>query len=70
MFPIRCFTCGRPIAQYWEKYKERVLKGEDPEKVLDDLGIKSYCCRRMFISWPILEEGKELIDEVLPYKRY
>ncbi|MGJ7029329.1 DNA-directed RNA polymerase subunit N (RpoN/RPB10) [Methanothermobacter sp. DSM 3267] len=24
--------------------------GEDPGKVLDDLGLKRYCCRRMLIS--------------------
>ncbi|MCY0868520.1 MAG: DNA-directed RNA polymerase subunit N [Desulfurococcus sp.] len=50
LFPVRCFTCGRPIGHLWEEYLKRVEKGEDPGKVLDDLGVKRYCCRRMFLS--------------------
>ncbi|NPA22108.1 MAG: DNA-directed RNA polymerase subunit N [Candidatus Micrarchaeota archaeon] len=49
-FPIRCFTCGKIIGHLWEEYEERVNKGEHPGKVLDDLGVKRYCCRRMFIG--------------------
>ena len=50
MFPVRCFTCGKVIGDKWEEFKRRVESGEDPGKVLDDLGITRYCCRRMFIS--------------------
>ena len=50
MIPIRCFTCGYPIGAKWEIFVERVKKGEEPRKVLDDLGIKRYCCRRMLLS--------------------
>jgi len=50
MFPVRCFTCGAPIGHLWEEFKKRVEVGEDPGKVLDELGIKRYCCRRMFLS--------------------
>lgn len=50
IIPVRCFTCGYPIASKWEEYKKRIARGEDPKKVLDDLGIKRYCCRRMFLS--------------------
>ncbi|MEM0371231.1 MAG: DNA-directed RNA polymerase subunit N [Ignisphaera sp.] len=50
IIPVRCFTCGYPIATKWEEYSRRVARGEDPKKVLDDLGIKRYCCRRMFLS--------------------
>lgn len=28
----------------------RVSQGEPPGKVLDEMGIKRYCCRRMFLS--------------------
>jgi len=61
MVPIRCFTCGFPIAEYWEEYKTRINKGEKPAEILDSLGIKRYCCRRMFIS------TFEYIDEILQY---
>jgi DNA-directed RNA polymerase subunit N len=50
MIPIRCFSCGKPISAYFREYQERVKEGESPKKVLDDLGLKRYCCRRMLIS--------------------
>lgn len=50
MIPIRCFSCGKPIAHLWAKFKERVAKGENPKKVLDDLGLERYCCRAIFLG--------------------
>ncbi len=50
IIPIRCFTCGKPLAHLWEKYKERVEAGEQPGKVLDELGIKDMCCRALFLG--------------------
>ncbi len=50
MIPIRCFSCGKPISAYFEEYQKRIMKGENPREVLDDLGLKRYCCRRMLIS--------------------
>ncbi|MEN2999614.1 MAG: DNA-directed RNA polymerase subunit N [Acidilobaceae archaeon] len=44
--PVRCFTCGAPLGHLWEQFKSRVEAGESPEKVLDSLGVKRYCCRR------------------------
>lgn len=63
MMPVRCFSCGKPIAHLWEQYKERIDKGEDPKKVLDELGVKSYCCRSVFIG------NVELIDQTGKFKR-
>ena len=50
LVPIRCFSCGKPIAHLWEKYKEKIEKGEDRKKVMDDLGLERYCCRSMFLG--------------------
>lgn len=61
MLPVRCFTCGALLGDKFDTFKSRVNSGEDPAKVLDDLGIKRYCCRRMLIS------SVDVIDEVLPY---
>ncbi|UYZ39966.1 MAG: DNA-directed RNA polymerase subunit N [Candidatus Methanospirare jalkutatii] len=58
MIPVRCFTCGKVIADVWEEFKERIKK-EEPKKVLDELGIDRYCCRRMLLS------HAELIDEIV-----
>ncbi len=50
MIPVRCFTCGKVIGQYWEEFKERTENGEDPGKVLTQLGVKRYCCRQNFVG--------------------
>jgi len=63
MIPVRCFSCGQVIADKWEEFDKRVKNGEDAGKVLDDLGIKRYCCRRMIIS------HVDLIDEIINYGR-
>ncbi len=64
MIPVRCFTCGAVIGDKWEEYDRRVNKEhEHPEKVFEDLGIKRYCCRRMFLS------NIELIDEFVGNSR-
>ena len=62
MFPVRCFTCGALIADKWDEYRERVDAGEEPGKVLDELGVKRYCCRRMFLS------HYEVFDEVIEFQ--
>jgi DNA-directed RNA polymerase subunit N len=63
MIPIRCFTCGKLIGHKYEEYQSRIKKGEDQTKVLDDLEIRKYCCRRMMISQP------DLFEEVKEYPR-
>ncbi|MGD0329404.1 MAG: DNA-directed RNA polymerase subunit N [Nitrososphaeria archaeon] len=62
MIPVRCFTCGSLIADKYEEYKKRVDAGEDSGKVLDELGVKRYCCRRMFVS------NVDVVDQILPYE--
>ncbi len=61
MIPIRCFTCGNMIGDKFAPFQSRTSQGEDPQKVLDDLGLKRYCCRRMLIS------SVDVIDQVLPF---
>jgi len=63
IIPIRCYSCGKPVAHLWEAYCERTAKGEDPKKVLDDLGLKRYCCRALFLG------HIDLIDTVSQFKK-
>jgi len=64
MMPVRCFTCGAVVADHWEEYDKRVNKGhEDAGKVLDEMGYKRYCCRRMFVS------NVELIDQLISIEK-
>ncbi|MBS3094123.1 DNA-directed RNA polymerase subunit N [Candidatus Pacearchaeota archaeon] len=56
IIPVRCFSCGKPIAHLWEEYKRRVSEGELPKKVLDDLGFERFCCRSVFLGQTDLVE--------------
>ena len=61
IIPVRCFSCGKVVGSAFEAYQKRVRAGEEPEKVLNSLGLERYCCRRMILS------NAELIDDVLPF---
>lgn len=63
IIPIRCWSCGKPIAHLWEEYCERVNKGEDRKKVFDDLGLERYCCRATFLG------QVDLIDTASQFKK-
>jgi DNA-directed RNA polymerase subunit N len=73
IIPVRCFTCGKVVSQFYEEFKKRyedyqkVVKSgetpsETPKDILDDLGLDRYCCRRMIIS------HADLIQESAPYE--
>ncbi|NPA38173.1 MAG: DNA-directed RNA polymerase subunit N [Candidatus Nanohaloarchaeota archaeon] len=52
LFPVRCISCGKVIGHLWDKYDEEVnKKGRDPKEVLDELGVKRYCCRKHFLVY-------------------
>ena len=50
IIPIRCFSCGKPIAHLYEKYKELLAKGMSKKDALDELGVKKYCCRAKILG--------------------
>jgi DNA-directed RNA polymerase subunit N len=64
IIPIRCVSCGKPIAQLWEEYKERVANGEPAKKVLDSLKVERFCCRQVFVG------HVELADMAANFKKY
>ena len=61
--PVRCWSCGKPVAHLWQKYRERTAKGEDPGKVMTELGLERYCCRAVFMG------NVELLQEISQFKR-
>jgi DNA-directed RNA polymerase subunit N len=63
IIPIRCWSCGKPIAHLWEEYRERVEAGEDKKKVLDSLGVDKYCCRAMLMG------HVDLVDTTASFKK-
>ncbi len=64
IIPIRCFSCGKVLADKWEKFQEEIKKGKKPAEVLDELGITRYCCRTVMIT------HKDFIDEIAEYRRF
>jgi len=63
IIPIRCFSCGKPIAHLWEIFKKRAEEGENPKKVLDELGLERFCCRSMFLG------QTDLVELVAEFKK-
>lgn len=64
IIPVRCFSCGKPIGQLWEDYKERVKAGEDRKKIFDSLEIERYCCRGVFLG------HVDLMDIAAEFKKF
>ena len=50
IIPIRCFSCGKPIAQLYDKYKKMIADGKKPKDALDELGLERQCCRAAFLG--------------------
>jgi len=61
--PVRCFSCGKPLAGFYNEFKERTAKGEDAGKVLDEMKIKRYCCRKALLT------AVDMVDEVMKYSK-
>ena len=65
IIPIRCFSCGKPVAHLWEEFKERTeTNGENTKTVMDELGLKRYCCRALFLG------NVELLEKTSQYKKF
>jgi len=63
IIPIRCMSCGRPVAHLWELFKKKVADGEEPGKVLTELGLERYCCRALFLG------HVDLIEQISKFKK-
>lgn len=63
MVPVRCFSCGKVLGGVYETFLDKVKKGENAAKALDELGVKRYCCRRMLFT------QADLIDDLIKYQK-
>jgi len=63
IIPVRCWSCGKPVGHLWEEYKKRVEAGEDAGKVLDELGLKRYCCRAALLG------HVDMLPEITKFKK-
>lgn len=60
IIPIRCFTCGKMIADRWMYFVEVTSedKNVDKKKLLDEMKLNRVCCRRHIIG------HVDLIDKI------
>ena len=61
LVPVRCFSCGKLIADKFDNFKKNVQSGIEPQKALDDVGLERYCCRRMLLT------TVESIQQIIPF---
>ena len=78
LIPVRCFTCGKVVGDKYDRYlrmchelKAKVKEEGQGEraveaKVLDALGMRRYCCRRMFLTHIDLAERLLLYEKSEP----
>lgn len=64
IIPVRCFSCGKPVAHLWKDFKEKTSKGEKTKEVLDELGLERYCCRATFMG------QTDLLELVNKFKKF
>ncbi|KAF2761388.1 hypothetical protein EJ05DRAFT_497938 [Pseudovirgaria hyperparasitica] len=61
IIPIRCFSCGKVIADLWDRYLALLDDGSPDGDAMDQLGLNRYCCRRMVMT------HVDLIEKLLKY---
>jgi len=47
----------------YEEYKKRVDSGEDPGKVMNELGLERYCCRACMLG------QADMLPEISKFKK-
>ena len=63
IIPIRCFSCGKLIADIYQPYIDLLEKGVNSDEAFKQLGINRFCCRRMVVA------HVDLIDDLLRFPR-
>lgn len=62
IIPVRCISCGTPIAVVWDEYNKLIEDGKSVKEALDAVGLERFCCRGAVMS------HVESIDIVGRYK--
>lgn len=52
------------MAHLYDDFQDRVKAGQEKGKAMDELGIKRYCCRALFLG------HVDLLDTVSQFKKF
>lgn len=63
MIPIRCFTCNMLVAHKWQHFQNMKDGNGMYGPLLDSIGIKRVCCRRMLLA------HIDTIDDLIQYSQ-
>ncbi len=63
IIPIRCFSCGKLIADKYEAYLKMVEEGIPIEEIWEKIGITRFCCKRMIAS------HVDIVEDLLNFNR-
>lgn len=55
LVPVRCFTCGKVLADKWRAYvrmvdEDETLSADERGRILDALEIRRMCCRSVMLT--------------------
>jgi DNA-directed RNA polymerase subunit N (RpoN/RPB10) len=50
MLPVRCFTCGKVLANKEETFNKLKKEGKINKEIFEYLKLDRYCCRRMLLT--------------------
>jgi len=52
MIPIRCISCNKVLAQYYDEIENLRKIGEAPDlKFFKEKDIKRYCCKKVLLTY-------------------
>ena len=63
IIPGRCFSCNKTIGNKWEEYQSLLKSGQTSTFAFEKLGIRRYCCKRMFLG------HVDIIDKLLLHSK-
>ncbi|MGK0208820.1 MAG: DNA-directed RNA polymerase subunit N [Patescibacteria group bacterium] len=64
IIPVRCFSCGKPIAQLYAEYKALVEAGTSHGDAMNKVALDRYCCRAQFLG------QTDTLELVNKFKKY
>ena len=67
LFPVRCFSCNKVIGNKIDLY-EKLQNQMDNNYIFEHLGIKRYCCKRMFLGH--IDDKIDIIDNLLKHEQH